>query len=1693
MKRTMNPALGAKRKSFFLFCFTLIAALLFPVLPAESAYWKDLYQNYLKYEHVENGDGCSVHITADKKFDVGDVVIPSSVKMTYVTDKDQVDWTTSWKVPVYEEHSVEVIRIGTIVPHTNIKGGRPSGVYAFKNVTSTMRVTLPNTIVEITKQSFQNSTGLVSIKLNEGLKTIGSEAFSGCTNLITVNIPTTLENIPEKAFFNCSSLPSIHITGAKSIGRSAFEGCTSLVSVNGGNLVCPAQTISKRAFYGCTQLQIIIFASKNLINIGPSAFENCKHLTNITLPASLIGIGDFAFKNTGLKVITNKSTTPRPIKANVFEGVDLSKCILYVPKGSKAAYKAADVWNKFGNILEPGESPVDVQPEETPEEEKVEAITTGLQKIGNLTYLLNEDLTATVVKDEENKYLSGELVIPASVKYGNYTYSVTAFGKEVFRDCSKLTSVSLPNTITEIPTSTFCLCTGLTNITLPSGLIKIGTSAFNGCKALKNIQLPVTLSEIGNYAFYDCGALTSVSIPAGVEKISEGCFESCKKLSNVKLSEGLQAIDHYAFSQCEALTSITLPASLASVGENIFSGDQALSYVYPLNETPSTAEKSSFSYIPSECILYVPSASLSDYQAAEGWKEFKNIQAKGVNEIIKYGKLYYRLSEGGTAVVTYENNSTDNYATLSGEVTVADKVNYKGMDYTVTGVGMYAFRYATGITKVNLPNTIKEIAAKAFFNCTNLEQINIPSYLDVLTDDVFKGTKLYEENIDGDGAVYYDDCLLATTKPLTGDYKVKEGTRLIATWAIDSYDGLTSLVLPEGLQCLCKEAINTLDNLKSISLPSTLSNIGGAIFNECGSLTEIKCYSANPYGMSQFDCFNGLDKSKCTLYVPYKCQTAYAADALWGEFPIIEMEPEVFTVTFLDWNEDVYKTQLVEKGKDADEYSYRHRDGYNFIGWDKETTNVQSDITLTPLYEKLKFSVHFYDWNGVQIDGTQWIEYGESAVAPPDPEREGYAFTGWKTLSGCSDFSIITYTSQYLAQYTEKVWTVTYLNWDGELLGTEEVQDGQDAKGMVATKVGWIFDYWYNTKNFEQEDLKNITKDLTVKAQFTYEILFSVTYRVEGVTTFEMQAVYGFDVSKIYYNPTEYPKIPQKESDDMFDYTFVGWTPEVEYLTNNVVLEAVFESSLRKFTVTFYDWDNTKLDEQQVEHSTDAVAPTPSREGYHFTGWDQDYHHVTMDLDIKALYEINKYTVTFVDYDGENILKNEEVEHGAAATAPNDPTRTGYTFTGWDQEYKNVTSDLTVTAQYEINKYTVRFFGQDGKTQIGENQTVNWNEAATAPAEKDIPAVEGYHFTGWDTEFDHVKADLDVKALYEINKYTVTFVDYDGETILKNEEVEHGAAATAPNDPTRTGYTFTGWDKDFSNVTEDLTVTAQYEVAKVYFTVTYYDWDLTILGTEKVEEGKDAQGLNPEPTREGYTFTEWSKPLTNITSDLSVQAQYEVAKVYFTVTYYDWDLTILGTEKVEEGKDAQGLNPEPTREGYTFTGWSKPLTNITSDLSVQAQYKENVEVDYTPQNLKAALLEQNNDVMITLSWDKVDGAASYELRVAIGENELFSQNTMTLNVISSLLSTIEKEYQLTPGTFTIDWFVRSTDGMGNPISDWAQGESFEVTIKDTGTGIDVVNSQVRPANANSQKLLIDGVLYILRNGHLFDAQGKIVD
>ena len=245
------------------------------------------------------------------------------------------------------------------------------------------------------------------------------------------------------------------------------------------------------------------------------------------------------------------------------------------------------------------------------------------------------------------------------------------------------------------------------------------------------------------------------------------------------------------------------------------------------------------------------------------------------------------------------------------------------------------------------------------------------------------------------------------------------------------------------------------------------------------------------------------------------------------------------------------------------------------------------------------------------------------------------------------------------------------------------------------------------------------------------------------------------------------------------------------------------------YTVTFKDHDGTEIETQTVHHGSSATAPTDLiREGYTFTGWDKAFSNVTGNLTVTALYTINTHTVTFKDYDGTE-LKTQTVEHGSAATAPTNPTRAGYTFTGWNIAFSHVTSNLTVTALYsEIGApVTYTVTFLDHDGTVLKTQTVNPGASATAPPN---PSRTGYTFTRWDTAFSNITDHLSVTAEYAIITHTVIFKDFDG-TVLETEIVHHGSSANAPTDPTRAGYTFTGWDKAFSNVTSNLTVTAEYE------------------------------------------------------------------------------------------------------------------------------------------------------------------------------------------------------------------------------------------------------------------------------------------
>ena len=215
-------------------------------------------------------------------------------------------------------------------------------------------------------------------------------------------------------------------------------------------------------------------------------------------------------------------------------------------------------------------------------------------------------------------------------------------------------------------------------------------------------------------------------------------------------------------------------------------------------------------------------------------------------------------------------------------------------------------------------------------------------------------------------------------------------------------------------------------------------------------------------------------------------------------------------------------------------------------------------------------------------------------------------------------------------------------------------------------------------------------------------------------------------------------------------------------------------------------------------------------------------------------WAINKYTVTFMD--GEKVLATfTNVPHGSAVTAPEVPEKDGKTFSKWDKDFKNITSDLTINAVYDVDTFTVTF--KDGE-KVLETQTVEYEAAATAPDTARLLPPEGMHFAKWDKDFSKVTEDIEVSAVYELNVYTVIFKN--GETTLTADRVKHGSAATAPNVFDTPTAKFVGWDKSFDNVTSDLIVNAKFETKK--FTLTFINFDGTTVDTAEVEYGASISG-----------------------------------------------------------------------------------------------------------------------------------------------------------------------------------------------------------------------------------------------------------
>lgn len=407
------------------------------------------------------------------------------------------------------------------------------------------------------------------------------------------------------------------------------------------------------------------------------------------------------------------------------------------------------------------------------------------------------------------------------------------------------------------------------------------------------------------------------------------------------------------------------------------------------------------------------------------------------------------------------------------------------------------------------------------------------------------------------------------------------------------------------------------------------------------------------------------------------------------------------------------------------------REGHRFVGWGD--VDLDCITANTDVYAEFKVNIYEvtfrYGVEGME-DEVRSVEYDTPILAIPSPTRPGYDFDGWVNESGnfWQPADVVKADTVLVARWTQR-FTLTFLDESGELVATREVRFGEKLTDipLVPDKVGYDGDWWYQNNDFDFSK-EEIRRDYEFNATYVKQ-QFIVQFVSEGVVFAEIKNVeWG---TQGIAAPAE---DPIKEG-----HLFVGWTPDpaTTVIEGNTTFDAVFEAE--EYTVTFKDWDGTVLYTKgglKYGANRPQVA-SPSRTGYVFIGWDYE-GQIYSDMTIVAQYRIETYTLTFRD-DADFQKEYRGREYGSEFAYPEAdalPQKQGYTLKGWKLGevtigiYDTITveSNMVIYAVFEINRYTVTF---DGNGAAYETVEVAVDYGTTVQPPADNPVITGMAFLGW--------------------------------------------------------------------------------------------------------------------------------------------------------------------------------------------------------------------------------------------------------------------------------------------------------------------------------------------------------------------------
>ena len=411
-----------------------------------------------------------------------------------------------------------------------------------------------------------------------------------------------------------------------------------------------------------------------------------------------------------------------------------------------------------------------------------------------------------------NEY-SGSVTIPKIVSYNGNTYNVTSIGDRAFCDCSGLTSITIPNSVTSIGWFAFC-CTGITSITIPNSVTSIGYEAFYGCSGLTSITIPSSVTSIEG-AFNGCSGLTSIEIPNSVTSIGEYAFNGCSGLTSIIIPNSVTSIGEHAFKGCSGLTSITIPNSVTSIGIVAFDGCSSLTSITIPNSVTSIGDWAFY-----DCTRLKTVINLSNLKFSKGSTDYGYI-AYYADKVISgeiENDFIFGVIDGVNTLIGYLGNETE----------LILPADYKGESYVI---GENVFKDNKTITSITIPNSVTSIGEGAFFGCTELKKVINFSNL------IFaKGSDSY-----GHVAYYADWVVSAPDITIVDDFGFYEinGVNTLCKYQGNGIE----VTLPEkyngGNYVIGKEVFNNCKDITSITIPNSVTSIEEKAFYGCSNLHSV--------------------------------------------------------------------------------------------------------------------------------------------------------------------------------------------------------------------------------------------------------------------------------------------------------------------------------------------------------------------------------------------------------------------------------------------------------------------------------------------------------------------------------------------------------------------------------------------------------------------------------------------------------------------------------------------------------------------------------------------------------------------------------------------------------------------------------------------------------------------------------------